>query len=131
MKQSLISSTSSILNTIFPEQDIRKMKILKGKVVSGLGNFYYWIEKLQEHYLRKTEMNLFPGTLNIQLAHSYNLPNNVIRLEKEEYGGTVSVNIVPCNIFGRAAFILRTDKNESGCGDHPKTIIEIACDVKL
>jgi len=38
------------------------MKILKGKVVSGLGNFSYWIEKLQEYYLRKTGMKFFPGT---------------------------------------------------------------------
>ncbi|MBN3924318.1 DUF120 domain-containing protein [Nostoc sp. NMS4] len=107
------------------------MKILKGKVVSGLGNFSYWIEKLQEYYLRKTGMKFFPGTLNIQLDQPYHLPKNVIRLEKEEYGGTVSVSIVPCQIFGRDAFILRTDKNNTESGDHPKIIIEIACDVKL
>ncbi len=107
------------------------MRILKGKVVSGLGNFSYWIEKLQEYYLRKTGMKFFPGTLNIQLDRPYHLPKNVMRLEKEEYGGTVSVSIVPCQIFGRDAFILRTDKNNTESGDHPKTIIEIACDVKL
>ncbi|MEH1837604.1 MAG: DUF120 domain-containing protein [Nostoc sp.] len=104
---------------------------LKGKVVSGLGNFSYWIEKLQKYYLRKTGMKFFPGTLNIQLEQSYELPKKVIRLEKEEYGGTVSVSIVPCQIFSRDAFILRTDKNNTDSGDHPKTIIEIACDVKL
>jgi hypothetical protein len=32
-----------------------------------MGNFLYWIEKLHDHYLRKTGMNLFPGALNIQL----------------------------------------------------------------
>ncbi|WP_375514853.1 DUF120 domain-containing protein [uncultured Nostoc sp.] len=52
------------------------MKILKGKVVSGLGNFSYWIEKLQEYYLRKTGMKFFPGTLNIQLDQPYHLPKN-------------------------------------------------------
>jgi riboflavin kinase len=55
----------------------------------------------------------------------------VIRLEKEEYGGRVSVNMIPCRIFGRDAFILRTDQNENGSGHHPKTILEIATDVKL
>jgi SAM-dependent methyltransferase len=55
----------------------------------------------------------------------------VIRLEQEEFGGMVSVNILPCRIFGRKAFILRTDSSESGQGRHPKTIIEVACDVKL
>lgn len=83
------------------------MKILKGKVFSGLGNFSYWIDKLQEYYLRKTGMKFFPGTLNIQLDQPYHLPKNVMRLEKEEYGGTVSVSIVPCQIFGRDAFILK------------------------
>jgi riboflavin kinase len=81
--------------------------------------------------LNKTGMKLFPGTLNIQLERPYSLPINVIRLEKEEYGGTVSVNLVPCEVFGRRAFILRTDENESGLGDHSKNIIEVATDIKL
>lgn len=107
------------------------MKILRGKVVSGFGNFSFWIEKLREIYKQKTNMTLFPGTLNIRLAEPYDLPSDVIRLEKEEYGGTVSVSLLPCTIFDREAFIIRTDKNASGYGDHPKTIIEIAADVKL
>lgn len=96
-----------------------------------MGNFSYWIEKLHDHYERKTGMRLFPGTLNVELDHPYSVPDGVIRLEKEEYGGTVSVNIVPCRIFGRAAFILRPDRIEMNQSSRPKTIIEIACDVKL
>ncbi|HUN83213.1 MAG TPA: DUF120 domain-containing protein [Terracidiphilus sp.] len=107
------------------------MRILRGKVVSGMGNFSYWIEKLGVHYQRKTGMNLFPGTLNVQLDEPYTLPRQVVRLEAQEYAGTVSVNIVPCSIRGKSAFILRTDANEEGRGHHPKTIIEIATDVKL
>ena len=105
--------------------------ILRGKVVSGVGNFSYWIDKLRDHYLRKTGMFLFPGTLNVSLAEPYSVPKDAIRLEGEEYGGTVSVSIVPCSIFGRQAFILRTDANEQGRGHHPRTVIEIATDVKL
>jgi riboflavin kinase, archaea type len=41
------------------------------------------------------------------------------------------VNIVPCSILGKDGFILRTDANEEGRGHHPRTIIEIATDVKL
>lgn len=107
------------------------MSILRGTVVSGMGNFSYWIERLHEHYLRKTGMNLFPGTLNIQLEQPYALPERVIRLEGQEYDGRVSVNIVPCSIRGKSAFILRTDANEEGRGHHPKTIVEVATDVKL
>jgi riboflavin kinase len=108
-----------------------KMMVLRGQVVSGVGSFSYWIEKLQEHYERKTGMVLYPGTLNLRLDSEYSLPAKVIRLEGAEYGGRVSVNIVPCSVRGRKAFLLRTDANEQGTGDHPKTIVEIATDVRL
>ena len=107
------------------------MALLSGKVVSGIGNFSYWIEKLHDHYLRKTGMNLFPGTLNVQLDEPFTLPKHVIRLEGSEYGGSVSVSIVPCSLLGKSAFILRTDANEEGRGHHPTSIVEVATDVKL
>ncbi|UCZ53572.1 CTP-dependent riboflavin kinase [Bacillus shivajii] len=107
------------------------MKRLRGEVVSGYGNFSYWIEKLSSFYKKKTGMVLFPGTLNIKLKEPYDLPSDSIRLEREEYGGEVSVSLQECRIFNRRAFILRTDKNASGQGGHPRTIIEIATDVKL
>ena len=107
------------------------MPVLRGSVTSGMGNFSFWIERLRDHYFRKTGMYLYPGTLNILLPEEYTLPALRIRLEGEEYGGRVSVNMVPCRIFGRRAFLLRTDANERGEGHHPRNIIEIACDVKL
>lgn len=107
------------------------MPTIRGKVVSGMGNFSLWIERLRDHYLRKTGMLLFPGTLNVLLEEAWFVPPNCLRLDGEEYGGTVTVNIVPCSIFGRPAFILRTAANEEGRGHHPRTIIEIATDVKL
>lgn len=105
------------------------MRVLKGKVVTGVGNFSLWIEKLQDHYLNKTGMQLFPGTLNIQLDAPFDLPQERARLEATEYGGTVSVNIVPCTILGRRAVILRTDKADSEL--QSRMIIEVACEVKL
>jgi riboflavin kinase len=102
-----------------------------------MGNFSYWIEKLADHYVRKTGMRFYPGTLNVQLEEPYSLPERVIRLEASEYGGTVSVSMVPCFIQTprcrevRHAFLLRTDANEDGRGHHPKTVVEIACDVRL
>lgn len=96
-----------------------------------MGNFSVWIEKLHDHYRRNTGLDLFPGTLNLQLDHPWSVPAGALRLEAHEYGGTVSVNLVPCTVFGRRAFILRTDANEEGRGHHPKSLIEIATDVKL
>src|SRR5580658_2823595 len=107
------------------------MSFYAGKVVSGMGNFSFWIEKLHDYYFRKTGMHFYPGTLNVELEQPYSLPKDVIRLEGHEYGGTVSVSMVPCIIEGRKAFLLRTDLNEQGRGHHPKTIIEIATEVRL
>ncbi len=100
-------------------------------MVSGLAEFGFWIGRLDSFYERKTGMRLYPGTLNIELPNPYSLPSNVIRLEANEYGGRVSVNIVPCQIFDRRAFLLRTDQNEQGTGHHSRNVIEIATDVRL
>ena len=105
------------------------MGVLKGKVVSGVGNFSFWIEKLRDHYLSKTGLQLFPGTLNIQLDEPFDLPQERARLEAAEYGGSVSVNIVPCKVLGLAAVILRTDKADSE--PESRKMIEVACEVKL
>jgi riboflavin kinase len=76
-------------------------------------------------------MRFYPGTLNVELSSSYSVPADAIRLEASEYGGSVSISIVPCRIFGRPAFLLRTDQNQHGTGHHPRNIIEIATDIRL
>ncbi len=110
---------------------MKRLQTLRGAVTSGKGDFAYWIDKLSVHYERKTGMPLFPGTLNLALPEAYSFPASVIRLEAREYGGRVSISILPCLVFGRKAFLLRTDQNESGAGDHSRNIIEIATDVNL
>ncbi len=100
-------------------------------MVSGRSDFGLWIERLSSFYEEKTGVRLYPGTLNIELASPYSLPPDVLRLEAHEYGGSVSVSIVPCRIFDRRAFLLRTDQNEQGMGHHPRNIIEIATDIRL
>jgi riboflavin kinase, archaea type len=97
------------------------MTTIKGRVRTGTGDFSRWMERLQNFYFAKTGVKFFPGTLNIELDSPYSLPKRRLRLEKEEYGGTVSVNIVPCSINGRNAFILRTDANDDGAGDIRET----------
>jgi riboflavin kinase len=52
------------------------MVVLTGMVVTGVGNFSYWIERLKAHYRRKTGMSLFPGTLNVRLEEEYSVPTN-------------------------------------------------------
>lgn len=105
--------------------------ILRGKVKNGLHHLSYWMEKFENHFTEKTGIKLFPGSLNIELEEDYVLPTTVIRLEKEEIGGTTSINFQPCKIFDRKAFILRTDENATGNGNLPLNIIEIITDIKL
>jgi riboflavin kinase len=106
--------------------------LLKGIVKTGKGDFAHWLAKLERYYTAKTGMKLYPATLNIHLIEgSFPTPANSLRLEKEEYGGSVSVSIIPCGIFGRAAFILRTDTGDDKHGDPPERILEIATDIRL
>ena len=55
------------------------MTVLEGRVVTGVGNFSYWIERLKEHYQRKTGLSLFPGTLNVELDVEYSVPADAPR----------------------------------------------------
>jgi CTP-dependent riboflavin kinase len=105
--------------------------ILKGQVSTGLGDFGNWMSQLKDFYQEKTGTLLYPGTLNITLPQNWNVPKDALRLKGEEYGGSVNVYIVPCYFEGRQAFILRTEKNESGEGGHPPNVIEVASDLNL
>ena len=106
--------------------------LLTGTVRSGKGNFSNWMEELQTLYTAKSGVALYPGSLDIELAVSYDLPTKgVILLEKEEYGGRVSVSLLPCSVSGIQGCIMRIDPNADGTGDHPKTIIEVAAQVRL
>ena len=107
------------------------MKLL-GEIRTGKNDFSFWMDKLSSYYTNKTGMNFFPGTLNVHLLNcKYYFPEHCIRLEKDEYGGTVSISMLPCQILGKDAYILRTDSDTGKYGDLPEQILEIATDVKL
>ena len=105
---------------------------LRGEIRTGKNDFSFWMEKLSSYYTQKTGINFFPGTLNVHLLnHKYYFPEDCIRLEKEEYGGIVSVSMIECQILGKDAYILRTDSDTGKHGHSPEQILEIATDTKL
>ena len=100
--------------------------------MGNLSNKMKNVPGLLEGYYKKTGLRLFPGSLNVKLENDFNMPDRAIRLEQEDYGGTVSVSLIRCKFLNTEAFIVRTDKAERGEGRcHPKTIIEILSDLKL
>jgi CTP-dependent riboflavin kinase len=111
------------------------MQRYEGKVTAGKGDYSYWLAKLEPVYFLRLGVHLFPGTLNVDIAVEYRLPKTgIIRITADEtapYGGTVNINIVKCQINGSPAYVLRTDANELGNGDHGRNIVEIASDEKL
>lgn len=105
---------------------------LRGEIRTGVGNFSYWLPQTRTVLHSEDRHASVPGTLNVHLTGgSYPTPSNALRLEKEAYGGRVSVSIVPCKIAGRKAFILRPDTDTGKYGDPPEKVLEIATDVNL
>ena len=80
---------------------------LTGKVTQGIGDYGQLLAKYADVYRKATGIALFPGTLNLELPAPYDLPEACQRIESAAFGGAVNVNLVPCRIFGRRAFILR------------------------
>ena len=106
----------------------------KGRVQSGKQDFSFRMKSipgLLDAYERKTGIRFFPGTLNLKLEKEFSFPSSCLRLEAEDYGGSVASNILPCTVNNIKCFAIRTDKNEAGLGTHPKNILEIASDLKL
>jgi hypothetical protein len=91
------------------------MTLLRGIVRSGKGNFSFWLGRLEAYYTQKTGMKLYPGTLNVHLSDAiFPTPKDAIRLEKEEYGGRVSVSMAPAGyLAGRLSSSGRTRMTES------------------
>jgi len=104
---------------------------LCGSVTSGRGDFGKWIHKFQNAYLEHTGLRLYPGTLNLKLDRPFRMPKRARLMDLRPYGGNLTVYLLPCRVLGRCAFVLRTQANELGQGDHPHEVIEIATDIRL
>lgn len=110
----------------------RRVKILQGRVASGIGDLSQWMIKYADLYEQCTGVQLYPGSLNVVLDEEYRLPADPpLRLPPAVLGGRVGMNIIPCRFMGIPAFILRTDQNEAGIGHHDRKVLEIGAAVSL
>ncbi len=103
---------------------------LKGEVKSGLGNANIWVKKARDIFKEKYGMDLFLGTLNIELDREIILEEDE-KILPHEYGGIFNVYVKECEILNTKAYILRTEKNNKVNGDHPLNIIEIVTNVNM
>lgn len=99
--------------------------ILKGKIKTGLGNANFWVEKIEDIFLKKENIKLFHGTLNINLGKPYELKNYWI-IKKEEYGGQQDVFVEKCEVLGYRSYIVRAEETA-----HKSNIIEIVSNIKF
>ena len=101
--------------------------VLRGSVQSGEGLL---AERMRQHadvWTRFAGTTLYPGSLNVLLDSPWTLPTERLRLEPAELG--VGVNLVPCRIFDRPAFVFRTDHHESWVEQH--RLIEVLAAMRL
>lgn len=105
--------------------------ILEGTVKSGMGEAKYWMEKAEKILENKLKMKMYHGTLNVTLKDDYKIQDERNIIKGSEYGGTQNLYIDKCVVFEDKAFIIRTEKNESGNGDHPLNIVEIISNINF
>lgn len=105
--------------------------IMQGRVKTGLGQGSYWIKKFNPIFIRKNNIELFPGTLNIETEKPYKIEDGYFSIQGYEYGGTEEVLIKECKIFNEKAFIVRPKRNNKENGDHPLNIIEIVSNISF
>lgn len=104
--------------------------ILIGTITKGMGRAKKFINMMQKSFFEKTNVNLYPGTLNVKLNEPYILKPDFI-IKPEEYGGTFNVQIQKCKVIGENAYIVRSEKNTNNSGDYGQDIIEIISDINF
>lgn len=77
-------------------------------------------------YRAETGFDPVPGTLNIALEEPWHMPATARR-----FSAGVTVLIAECVVGGLDAFVIRTEKNERGDGDHPLTLVEVISQTRL
>ena len=97
--------------------------VLRGKIISGMGNAAFWVKRIEELFLKKEGIKLFHGTLNIKLDKDYKL-NHYWIIEPEEYGGMQNVYVQKCKVMGNESYIVRAERTI-----HKEDVIEIVSNI--
>ena len=104
--------------------------ILEGKIVAGMGRAKVFVNMMKEVFYKKTNMELYPGTLNIELNKPYDL-KSTYTIKAEEYGGKYDVHVQECVLLEQKAYIVRSEKNLKEESDYERNIIEIVSNINF
>lgn len=82
----------------------------KGKVKKGLGEGALWMNKAKSVFKKKYNMDVFLGTLNVELEEDLLLDEKE-RIEPNEYGGNLIVFVNKC-IVNRSYGVYSKNRKE-------------------
>ena len=102
---------------------------MRGHVAAGRGDLTQWMTRCSDAYERAAGARLEPGSLNIVLDEPWVMGRPEVRLAAAEVG--VGIGLVSCRLNDVDCWIIRTDRNNAGLGDHPLTVVEIVARVHL
>jgi riboflavin kinase, archaea type len=102
---------------------------LLGRVSAGIGDLSRWMTLYADAYERVTGSVLVPGSLNLVLDRPWVMTDAKIRLSAAEVG--VEIGLLPCVVEGIACWVFRTDRNNTGRGDHDLNVLEVVSSVHL
>ena len=105
------------------------MTTFQGRVAGGVGDLATWMIRYAAAYERAVGVALEPGSLNVVIDRPWAMQQPTVRLEAEEVG--VGIGLVRCQVGGLSGWIVRTDKNNQGWGDHGLDVLEIVSPVHL
>src|SRR3954466_3651726 len=123
--------------TIALHEAAAMIEVLEGRVESGLNDASRWLSLFNADYSRRLNIPIYPGSLNLRLAQSFNwlAPRHqphIIRFGQEEYGGERDILLLPCslaNLGHRRGFLWTAIHPITGVDNG--YIIEIVSDINL
>src|SRR5262245_44709842 len=112
-------------------------EVLQGRVQVGKGDASHWLRLFNAVYSRKLQMPVYPGSLNLALAHPFDwfsrrYQPHLIWFGWEEYGGERDILLLPCELvtLGRRKAYLWTPTTAARSRPDP-WVVEVVCDVSL
>ncbi len=109
----------------------KKVILLTGRVVCGVGDSRKRIKNFPDVFRRATGENLFPGTLNVKVSKNVPIREDFRILGNEINEPEQDLLFEECRIDGIRAYRIRPYHLKTGGGGHGDDTLEIACSEEI